>query len=135
MSTKTRLTCDAAEASKLTTAKAVSSFSIKDLREAKISYSQVLGIKIAETPEGLGLRPAGSVRIFAYPKSNHVPATFTVLNVLVDDIEETWMPSRRAASIRTVQRRATQYRRQWEFLAGQVRQLHGSKIPRATFSP
>ena len=88
VTTKTNLTRDAATRSVLATAKAFASFSVNDLRQAKTFYAQTLGIEIAEMPEGLELHLAGGVRVFAYPKPNHVPATFTVLNFLVSDIEE-----------------------------------------------
>lgn len=70
-------------------AKVFSSFSVNDLRKAKQFYGETLGLEIAERPEGLELRPAGGARIFLYPKNNHTPATFTVLNFQVDDVEKT----------------------------------------------
>ena len=69
------------------TSKAFSSFSVDDLSKAKEFYSQTLGLKVSESAEGLELHPAGDVGVFIYPKPNHEPATFTVLNFLVDDIE------------------------------------------------
>ena len=68
--------------------KAFSSFSSDDLKKAKDFYAQKLGLEISETPEGLGLKVAGGGEVFIYPKLNHEPATFTVLNFSVDDIEE-----------------------------------------------
>lgn len=68
-------------------AKSFSSFSVNDLKEAKDFYSQTLGVDVSETPEGLELR-TGDNTIFLYPKPNHTPASFTVLNFQVDDIEE-----------------------------------------------
>ncbi|MFS8084364.1 MAG: VOC family protein [Acidobacteriota bacterium] len=67
--------------------KAFSSFSVNDLQKAKVFYGQTLGLEISEMPEGLQLKIAGGGRVFIYPKPNHVPATFTVLNFSVDDIE------------------------------------------------
>jgi len=69
-------------------AKAFSSFSVNDLQKAKEFYGQTLGLEVAEMPEGLELHLAGGGRIFLYPKPNHTPATFTVLNFLVDNIEQ-----------------------------------------------
>src|SRR6266849_9390393 len=69
--------------------KAFSSFSVNDLRKAKEFYGQTLGLEVSETPEGLALKIAGGGRVFIYPKPNHEPATFTVLNFPVDDIEST----------------------------------------------
>ena len=69
-------------------AKAFSSFSVNDVQKAKEFYGQTLGLKISETAEGgLELNTAGNT-VFMYPKPNHLPASFTVLNFPVDDIEE-----------------------------------------------
>lgn len=67
--------------------KAFSSFSVGDLQKAKEFYGRTLGLEVSETPEGLDLRIAGA-RIFIYPKPDHIPATFTILNFPVDNIEE-----------------------------------------------
>ena len=71
----------------LETSKAFSSFSVNDLQKAKEFYSQTLGLKVSESPEGLKLNLGGEANIFIYPKPNHTPATFTVLNFLVNDVE------------------------------------------------
>ncbi|MGH9881605.1 MAG: VOC family protein [Pyrinomonadaceae bacterium] len=68
--------------------KAFSTFSVNDLKKAKEFYGGTLGLGIAETPEGLELHLAGGNRVFLYPKSNHTPASFTVLNFPVNNIEE-----------------------------------------------
>jgi catechol 2,3-dioxygenase-like lactoylglutathione lyase family enzyme len=72
----------------LETNKAFSSFSVNDLQSAKDFYAQTLGLKVKESKEGLELHP-GENDVFIYPKPNHSPASFTVLNFLVDDIETT----------------------------------------------
>ena len=72
----------------LETNKAFSSFSVNDLQKAKQFYGQTLGLKVKESPEGLELN-AGQQSIFVYPKPNHEPATFTVLNFQVNDIDAT----------------------------------------------
>ena len=64
---------------------AFSSFSVNDLQKAKQFYGQTLGLKVSESEMGLELHP-GETDVFIYPKPNHQPATFTVLNFLVDDI-------------------------------------------------
>lgn len=64
---------------------AFSSFSVSDLQKAKQFYGQTLGLKVSESEMGLELHP-GDTDVFIYPKPNHQPATFTVLNFLVDDI-------------------------------------------------
>ena len=67
-------------------AKSFSSFSVDDLKKAKEFYSQILGLDVKETPEGLELHTEDST-VFLYPKPNHTPASFTVLNFAVDDID------------------------------------------------
>lgn len=68
-------------------AEAFSSFSVNDLKQAKEFYGQTLGLDVAETPEGLELHLPGNT-IFIYPKPNHEPASFTVLNFSVDSVEK-----------------------------------------------
>lgn len=72
--------------------KAYSSFSVDDPEAAKQFYGQALGLNVSETemPGGyriLTLSIAGGGRILVYPKPDHSPASFTVLNFPVDDIE------------------------------------------------
>jgi catechol 2,3-dioxygenase-like lactoylglutathione lyase family enzyme len=67
--------------------KAFSSFSVNDLRKAKQFYGETLGLQVSEKSEGLEVHAGPSTEIFIYPKSNHTPATFTILNFPVDDIE------------------------------------------------
>ena len=68
-------------------ASSFSSFSVNDLKEAKVFYRETLGLDVSETSEGLELRPDDNA-IFLYPKPNHTPASFTVLNFEVEDIDE-----------------------------------------------
>lgn len=65
-----------------------SSFSVRDLAAAKRFYGETLGLDVAEQPEGLELK-IGGTSIFLYPKPNHTPATFTVLNFPVNDVDQT----------------------------------------------
>ena len=67
-------------------AKSFSSFSVNDLQKAKEFYNQTLGLDVRETPEGLELHTDDNT-VFLYPKPNHTPASFTVLNFAVDDID------------------------------------------------
>ena len=65
------------------------SYSVKDLQRAKrVLTPNLLGLDVRETPEGLWLQLAGGGSAFLYPKPNHEPATFTVLNFKVDDVEK-----------------------------------------------
>ena len=69
-------------------AKAFSSFSVNDVQRVRKFYADTLGLDVQGRPEGLELHLAGGGRVFVYPKPNHVPATFTVLNFLVANIEQ-----------------------------------------------
>ena len=67
--------------------KTFSSFSIHDVAAAQRFYTETLGLDVAQQPEGLEITLAGGARLFLYPKPNHTPATFTVLNFVVDDVD------------------------------------------------
>lgn len=67
---------------------AFSGFSVNDLAAAKAFYGQTLGIETSEDEMGLTLKIAGGNNVFVYPKSDHTPATFTILNFIVDDIDQ-----------------------------------------------
>jgi predicted enzyme related to lactoylglutathione lyase len=68
--------------------KAFSGFSVDDLEKAKQFYGQVLGLDVSDAPMGLlQLNIAGGTTILVYPKLNHAPATFTILNFRVENIE------------------------------------------------
>jgi catechol 2,3-dioxygenase-like lactoylglutathione lyase family enzyme len=68
--------------------KAFSGFSVNDLQKAQEFYGHTLGLDVSKEEEGLVLHIAGCFKIFVYPKSNHVPATFTILNFPVDNVEK-----------------------------------------------
>jgi predicted enzyme related to lactoylglutathione lyase len=70
---------------------AFSGFAVDDLGEAHRFYGETLGLQVEETGEGdmrmLTLTLGSGARVFVYPKETHTPATFTLLNFPVDDIE------------------------------------------------
>jgi catechol 2,3-dioxygenase-like lactoylglutathione lyase family enzyme len=68
--------------------KAFSGFSVNDLAAAKKFYGETLGIELDENPPGLILKIAGGNGTFVYPKDDHVPATYTILNFPVSGIDE-----------------------------------------------
>lgn len=68
--------------------KAFSSFSINDKQKAKQFYAETLGLAVNEEEEGLSLALDGGGTVFLYPKPNHEPATFTVLNFPVPNIDD-----------------------------------------------
>ena len=67
--------------------KAFSGFSSNEIEASKQFYGETLGLDVTDEMGGLGLHLAGGGEVFIYPKDNHEPATFTVLNFPVDDIE------------------------------------------------
>ena len=66
---------------------AFSGFSVNDIAKAKEFYSQTLGLDVTENMGLLTLNITGSNKVIIYPKPNHTPATFTVLNFPVDNVE------------------------------------------------
>ena len=71
----------------LKTAKAFSGFSVDDIPAAKKFYGEVLGLDVSEENGMLALHIADGRDILIYPKENHAPATYTVLNFPVEDID------------------------------------------------
>ena len=70
--------------------KAMSGFSVNDLQKAKEFYQDKLGIEVSENEMGiLTLHISGGGKVIIYPKPNHQPATFTILNFPVADLEKT----------------------------------------------
>lgn len=69
--------------------KAFSGFSVNDIGKAKQFYSEILGLEVTDELMGnIGLNINGSNKILIYPKPSHTPATFTILNFPVDDVEK-----------------------------------------------
>jgi predicted enzyme related to lactoylglutathione lyase len=66
--------------------KAFSGFSANDIPAAAKFYGETLGIPVSEEHGILTLHIAGGRDTIVYPKPDHVPATFTILNFPVDDI-------------------------------------------------
>ena len=67
---------------------AFSSFSVDDLAAAKTFYGETLGLEVEPMSIGLNITISGGGSIFVYPKSDHVPATYTVLNFPVKNVDE-----------------------------------------------
>ncbi len=68
--------------------KAFSGFAVNDTQKAKEFYSQTLGLEVSEAYGLLRLHIAGRTTILMYPKKNHTPATFTILNFPVANIDQ-----------------------------------------------
>jgi predicted enzyme related to lactoylglutathione lyase len=71
----------------LENSKAFCGFAAPDIAKEKKFYSQTLGLKTSEDHGLLRLHLVGGNNVLIYPKPNHVPATFTVLNFPVDDVD------------------------------------------------
>lgn len=67
---------------------AFSGFSVADLQKAKQFYSQTLDLEVTERHGLLELHISGGSRVLIYPKPDHTPATFTILNFPVRDIDK-----------------------------------------------
>jgi catechol 2,3-dioxygenase-like lactoylglutathione lyase family enzyme len=67
---------------------AFSSYSVNDIAAARKFYSEVLGFEVTEPMGQLSFKLSGGHEIFIYGKPNHEPATFTVLNFRVDDVNK-----------------------------------------------
>ncbi|HET7361820.1 MAG TPA: VOC family protein, partial [Salinimicrobium sp.] len=77
----------------LQTSKAFSSFSVDDSKKAREFYDKKLGVRTTSVKgmEDYGLfeiHIPGGNSVMVYPKENHQPATFTILNFPVDDIDQ-----------------------------------------------
>ncbi|GAB3064142.1 VOC family protein [Intrasporangium mesophilum] len=66
---------------------AFSGFAVKDVAAAKAFYTDRLGLEVTEENGMLTLRLAGGRPTIVYPKPDHTPATYTILNFPVEDIE------------------------------------------------
>lgn len=70
-----------------TTVPAFSGFSVDDIEKAREFYGGTLGLEVSDMDGLLRIRLGSGATVLAYPKADHVPATFTILNFPVDDID------------------------------------------------
>src|SRR5437667_3393951 len=115
--------------------KAFSGFSTGDIPKTKEFYAGTLGLDVTESHGLLTLRLAGGNNVLIYPKPNHVPATFTVLNFLVRDVD---------FAVDELTKRGVRFEiydlpdlktDKKGIMRGTVPPSPGSKIPQGTFSP
>ncbi|WP_040778034.1 VOC family protein [Nocardia pneumoniae] len=66
---------------------AFSGFSVDDIEAAQKFYAETLGLRVSEENGMLTLHLGGGGTVLVYPKPDHTPATFTILNFPVPDIE------------------------------------------------
>jgi catechol 2,3-dioxygenase-like lactoylglutathione lyase family enzyme len=71
----------------LANSKAFSGFSVNDVSEARKFYEATLGLRVSEDNGMLTLHIAGGRDVLVYPKDDHTPASFTILNFPVDNVE------------------------------------------------
>src|SRR6516225_5240865 len=67
---------------------AFSGFSVNDLAKSKEFYTETLGLKVDNEGVGMRIHLPGGGTVFFYPKDDHQPATFTILNFVVENIDE-----------------------------------------------
>ncbi len=72
----------------LQAAPAFSSFSVHDMEQAQKFYATVLGLQMTDMMGMIQLNLANGMNVLIYPKTDHQPATFTVLNFVVTEIEK-----------------------------------------------
>ena len=70
-----------------TETKAFSGFAVDDVEKAREFYEGTLGLEVSEEHGMLTLHIAGDRPTLFYPRPNHVPAEYTILNFPVDDVE------------------------------------------------
>jgi len=70
------------------TKSAFSGFSVRDLAQAKEFYTKALELKVEDEGIGARIHLPGGGSVFFYPKPDHQPATFTIMNFVVDNIDE-----------------------------------------------
>ena len=68
--------------------KAFSSFSVNDIPKAKEFYGGTLGLEVTDLRDNIELHIAGENNIMVYPKDNHTPASFTILNFSIENVEK-----------------------------------------------
>jgi catechol 2,3-dioxygenase-like lactoylglutathione lyase family enzyme len=71
-----------------TNTKAFSGFAVDDVDKAREFYSEALGLEVSEENGLLTLEIAGDRPTLVYPRPNHTPADYTILNFPVDDIDQ-----------------------------------------------
>ena len=67
---------------------AFSGFSVDDLAKSNEFYTKTLGLKVDDEGMGLSLHLPDGGTVFIYPKHDHQPATFTILNFVVENIDD-----------------------------------------------
>jgi predicted enzyme related to lactoylglutathione lyase len=69
---------------------AFSGVSVNNIEDAKKFYTEILGLKLKDDNMGLTILLPGGAELFIYEKEDHQPATFTILNFVVEDIDKAY---------------------------------------------
>lgn len=65
------------------------SFSVNDIEVARAFYGGTLGLEVTDSDEGaIDVKLGSGATVYVYPKPNHQPATYTVLNFAAPDVEQ-----------------------------------------------
>ena len=65
-----------------------SGFAVTDIDAARAFYRDVLGLEVVDRMMGLiGLKLPGGTEVLVYPKPDHVPANYTILNLETNDVD------------------------------------------------
>jgi len=72
----------------MNTLSSFSGFSVNDQKVAKEFYTNVLGLKLTDEKMGLMFELPGGGKVFIYEKPDHQATSYTVLNLVVEDIEK-----------------------------------------------
>jgi len=72
----------------MNTLSSFSGFSVNDQKAAKEFYTNVLGLKLTDEKMGLMFELPGGAKVFVYEKPDHQAASYTVLNLVVEDIDK-----------------------------------------------
>jgi predicted enzyme related to lactoylglutathione lyase len=103
---------------------AYSGFSSNDLTKTKTFYAQTLGLRVTDEHGNLMVHLAGGGRVLIYPKPNHTPASFTVLNFPVKDIDD---------AVESLRKAGVQFERYPGFNQDERGIMRGSEPPIAWF--
>ena len=102
--------------------RAFSGFSVNDIPKAKAFYGETLGLDVREEHGMLHLRLHDGAAVLVYPKPNHTPATFTILNFPVADVEE---------AVDELTRRGVRFEQYGGEIQTDAKGIHRGKGPRA----
>ena len=114
-----------------TKTRAFSGFAVPDIAAARRFYGETLGLEVTEEGDAIVLQIAGGRPVLVYPKDDHVPATYTILNFPVADIERA-VDDLAAAGVRFESYTGELQTDERGIFRGRARSSPGSATPRGT---